>query len=155
MCIRDLEMLSLAERKQAEESLRELQRSRQELAHVNRISTMGELAASLAHELNQPLTAVLSDAQAAERFLAAKSADVEGVREILKDIVQDNNRAGEIIRRICALVKKEELEFSPLNLASAIHEIVLLLHSDAILRNIRVSVDFGSGLPPVRGDRVQ
>ena len=86
---------------------------RTELAHIARMSTMGELAASLAHELNQPLTAILSNAQAAQRFLAVKPPDLEEVHDILKDIVQDNSRAGEVIRRMRALVKKEELEFAP------------------------------------------
>jgi two-component system, LuxR family, sensor kinase FixL len=85
---------------------------------------MGELAASLAHELNQPLTAILSNAQAAQRFLAANPTDFEDVREILKDIVQDNNRAGEVIRRLRAMVRKEELEFVPLELAGLIRDVV-------------------------------
>ncbi len=133
----------------------ELQRNRQELAHVARLSAMGELAASLAHELNQPLTAILSNAQAAQRFLAAKPADWAEVREILKDIVQDNNRAGEIIRRMRAMVKKEKLEFATVDLASVISDVVLLVYSDAVLHNVRVSLEPNPDLPPARGDRVQ
>ena len=95
---------------------------------------MGELAASLAHELNQPLTAILSNAQAALRFMSSKPADLEEVREILQDIVQDNSRAGEVIRRMRALVKKEELEFATLDLASLIRDVMALVHSDAILK---------------------
>ncbi|HET9394994.1 MAG TPA: PAS domain S-box protein, partial [Nitrospiraceae bacterium] len=98
----------------------ELQEQRAELAHVARVSIMGELAASLAHELNQPLTAILSNAQAALRFMSSKPGDLEEVREILQDIVQDNSRAGEVIRRMRALVKKEELEFATLDLANLI-----------------------------------
>ena len=116
---------------------------------------MGELAASLAHELNQPLTAILSNAQAAQRFLNAKPADLKEVREILEDIVTDNSRAGEVIRRMRALVKKEELEFAPINIASVIGDVVQLVHSDGILRNIRVELECQDGLPSVRGDRVQ
>ena len=142
----------ITQRKRAES---ELQRNRQELAHVARLSAMGELAASLAHELNQPLTAILSNAQAAQRFLAAKQADLAEVREILKDIVQDNNRAGGIIRRMRAMIRKEELEFAPLVLASVISDVVLLIHSDAVLHNIRVSLEPPPDLPPVRGDKVQ
>jgi C4-dicarboxylate-specific signal transduction histidine kinase len=142
----------ITQRKHAES---ELQRNRQELAHVTRISTMGELAASLAHELNQPLTAILSNAQAAQRFLAADPPDLAEVREILKDIVQDDNRAGDVIRRMRALIKKEELEFSSLELASTVREILLLVQSDAILRNVRVSFDIRPDLPLVRGDKVQ
>ena len=88
---------------------------------------MGELATSLAHELNQPLTAILSNAQAALRFLSAKPADLEEVREILGDIVTDNSRAGEVIRRMRTLVKKEELEFAPINIAGVIGDVGTLL----------------------------
>jgi PAS domain S-box-containing protein len=133
----------------------ELREQRAQLAHVTRISTMGELAASLAHELNQPLTAILSNAQAALRFLSNKPADLEEVHEILKDIVEDNSRAGEVIRRMRALVKKEEPEFTLVDLASLIPDVVLLLHSDAILQNVRIALELDDDLPPVRGDKVQ
>ncbi|MGH7844499.1 MAG: sensor histidine kinase [Candidatus Binatia bacterium] len=142
----------ITERKRAEAELR---KQRAELAHVARVSTMGELAASLAHELNQPLTAILSNAQAALRFMTGKPADLEEVREILHDIVQDNSRAGEVIRQMRALVKKEEPEFSSLDLASIVREIVLLVHSDAVLRNVGVSLDVSPDLPYARGDKVQ
>jgi PAS domain S-box-containing protein len=133
----------------------ELVEQRAQLAHVTRLSTMGELAASLAHELNQPLTAILSNAQAALRFMSSKPADLEEVREILKDIVQDNNRAGEVIRRMRALVKKEKLEFVALELTSLVCDVVALVHSDAILQSVRILLQFNDNLPPVRGDRVQ
>jgi PAS domain S-box-containing protein len=133
----------------------ELRQQRAELAHVTRIATMGELAASLAHELNQPLTAILSNAQAAQRFLAANPGNMDEVLDILKDIVQDNNRAGEIIRRMRALVKKEEIEFTAVDLASVIRDVVLLVHSDATLHNIHVALELHPDLPTGRGDKVQ
>jgi PAS domain S-box-containing protein len=133
----------------------ELQLQREELAHLTRVSAMGELAASLAHELNQPLTAILSNAQAAQRFLSANVADLSEVREILTDIVQDNSRASEVIRRMRALVKKEELEFAPLDLPTLIQDIVLMVRSDAILHNTDVLFELDPGLPMVRGDKVQ
>ena len=133
----------------------ELQEQRGELAHVARVSMMGELAASLAHELNQPLTAILSNAQAALRFMSSKPADLEEVREILQDIVSDNSRASEVIRRMRALVKKEELEFATLDIASLVRDVMALVHSDAILQNVRISLELEDNLPPVRGDRVQ
>jgi PAS domain S-box-containing protein len=142
----------ITQRKQAES---ELQRNRQELAHVARLSVMGELAASLAHELNQPLTAILSNAQAAQRFLSTNPGALEEVREILGDIVQDNNRAGEVIRRMRTLVKKGELEFAVIDLENVIGDVVALAHSDAILHNVRVSLKIHRGLPRVRADRVQ
>jgi PAS domain S-box-containing protein len=142
----------ITQRKQTE---LELRRQRAELAHVARVSLMGELAASLAHELNQPLTAILSNAQAALRFMSGKQVDLEEVREILHDIVKDNSRAGEVIRRMRALVKKEELEFQSVDLRSLIADAALLVHSDAVLHNVAISLDVEDNLPPVRGDRVQ
>jgi two-component system sensor kinase FixL len=133
----------------------ELQEQRAEIAHVARVSTMGELAASLAHELNQPLTAILSNAQAALRFMSSKPAHLDDVREILEDIVKDNSRAGEVIRRMRALAKKEALEFASLDLASLIRDVVLLLHSDAILQNVNIVLELDDDLPAVRGDKVQ
>ena len=142
----------ITQRKNAES---ELQRHRLELAHMTRISTMGELAASLAHELNQPLTAILSNAQAAQRFIAANPEDLEEVREILKDIVQDDSRASEIIQRMRALVKKEELTFAPLDIAGVVSDVVALVHSDAILHGVQILLELNTSLPPVRGDKVQ
>ena len=142
----------ITQRKQAES---DLQHNRQELAHLTRISTMGELAASLAHELNQPLTAILSNAQAAQRFMTANPADLEEVREILKDIVQDDSRASEVIQRMRALVKKEDVAFVPLDLGEVIRDVARLVHSDAGLLNVHIALELNFGLPSVRGDRVQ
>jgi PAS domain S-box-containing protein len=142
----------ITRRKEAEAELRQ---QRDELAHLIRVSTMGELATSLAHELNQPLTAILSNAQAAQRFLAANPADVNEVTEILRDIVEDDNRAGQIIQKMRAMVKKDELKFSTLDLTALISDVVLLVRSDAVLHNVIVSVQLNAGLPPVRGDKVQ
>jgi two-component system, LuxR family, sensor kinase FixL len=133
----------------------ELQEQRSELAHVARISIMGELAASLAHELNQPLTAILSNAQAALRFMSSKPADLDEVRETLQDIVKDNNRAGEVIRRMRALAKKENLEFAILDCSSLIRDVAALVHTDAILHNVQIELELEEGLPPIQGDRVQ
>ncbi|ANB72360.1 hypothetical protein AYM40_08295 [Paraburkholderia phytofirmans OLGA172] len=133
----------------------ELHRNRQELAHLTRVSTMGQLASSLAHELNQPLTAILSNVQAAQRFMTADPIDLAEVREILNDIVQDDYRASEVIRRIRAIVKKGDLDVVPLDLAGVVRDVILLVHSDAIVRGTRLRLDIDDTLPPVRGDRVQ
>jgi len=133
----------------------ELLRNRQQLAHLTRVSALGELAGSLAHELNQPLTAILSNAQAAQRFLATDPVNLVEVREILHDLVEDNHRASEVIRKIRALVKKGALEAAPLGIASVIKDVALLVHSDAIVRGIRVLVALTPDLPPVHGDKVQ
>jgi PAS domain S-box-containing protein len=144
--------IDITQRKQTETELRQ---QRAELAHMTRVSTMGELAASLAHELNQPLTAILSNAQAAQRLMANDPADFDEVRAILADIVHDDSRAGEVIHRMRALVRKETREFVALNLSTIISEVVALLHSDAILHNVRVTVELTQHLPPVHGDKVQ
>jgi two-component system sensor kinase FixL len=132
-----------------------LRRSQQDLAHVTRVSTIGELAGSLAHELNQPLTAILSNVHAALRFMATEPIDVAEVREILNDVVQDDYRASEIIRRVRAVVKKGDPELALIDLAGVVHDAVVLLHSDAILRKTRVIVDLCEDPPTVYGDKVQ
>jgi two-component system sensor kinase FixL len=133
----------------------ELRGHRAELAHRTRISMMGELTASLAHELTQPLTAILSNAQAALRFMASNPPNLEEIREILQEIVQDNSRASEIIRRIRALVKKEELEFTAVDVTGIVNDVMALVHSDAVLHDVRISFESSSALPRIRGDRVQ
>ena len=145
--------IDVSERKRAEY---ELLQQRQELAHLNRISTLGELAASMAHELNQPLTAILSNAQAGQRFLRTGSgADTKEIHDVLQDIIEDNHRAAHVIRRLRSLAKKEDLEFVTLDIETAMREVALLLHNDAVLHNVHVSLEFQNSLPPVRGDRVQ
>ena len=143
---------AIEERRAAEQ---EMQRQRAELAHVTRLSTMGELAASLAHELNQPLTAILSNAQAAQRFLGASPPNLTELGEILKDVVQDNNRASDVIQRLRALVRKDATSFVALDVGDVLRDVVRIVHSDAILRHSRVALDVATGLPPVRGDRIQ
>jgi PAS domain S-box-containing protein len=131
------------------------QQHRAELAHVARISTLGELAASLAHELNQPLTAILSNAQAAQRLLNTAPIDLAEIREILKDVVADDNRAGQVIQRLRALVKKQPPEFTALDLGTIMRDVVNLIHTDAILRASHVALTVAPGLSPVWGDRVE
>ena len=131
------------------------QRLRQELAHIGRVSAMGELTASLAHELNQPLTAILNNAQVAQRFLATGVVDVVEMREILNDIVADDKRAADVIRRLRLLLKKGDLEYVSLDLNEVVTEVARLVMSDAAIRNVSVRLEAATGLPRVRGDRVQ
>jgi PAS domain S-box-containing protein len=145
-------LLDITERKQAEA---EVQQHRQELAHVSRVSIMGELSASMAHELNQPLTAILTNAQAAQRFMASGKADMNEFREILKDIAHDTTRARDVIRHLRALVKKSESDFTHLDIGETIREVVGFLHGDRVARNVRVVLELATGLPPVCGDRIQ
>lgn len=133
----------------------ELRRQRQDLLHLTRVSTIGQLASSLAHELNQPLTAILSNVQAAQRFMTADPIDLAELRDILDDIVQDDYRASEVIRRIRAVVKKGDLDVMPLDLAGVMRDAVILVRSDAIVRGTSVTLDVDATLPPVQGDRVQ
>jgi PAS domain S-box-containing protein len=128
---------------------------RRELAHATRVTIMGELTASLAHELNQPLTAIVSNAQAGERFLAGQAPALEDLREILADVIADATRAGEVIRQIRGLVKKSELEFVPLDLNRVIDEVVVLARTDSIVRRVAIVLELAPQLPPVRGDKTQ
>ena len=131
------------------------QRLRHDLAHVGRVSTIGELTASLAHELTQPLTAILSNAQAALRHLASDPGNLEEMRAILEDIVADDKRAGEVIRRLRGLLKKGDREFAVLDLNETVGEVARLVAADAVLRNVSLALDMTRELPPVWGDRVQ
>ena len=128
----------------------------EELAHAGRASTMGELTASLAHELRQPLTAILSNAQAAERFLSAERPNLKELRQILADIIKDDRRAEEVIQRLRALLRKgEQVKAEVLNLNEVIAEVHPLVRSDAVIRGVRIATEFDSRLPSVRGDRIQ
>jgi PAS domain S-box-containing protein len=138
-------------RKQAEQ---EIMQQRNELAHVGRVSTMGQLASTLAHELNQPLGAILRNAEAAELFLQSDPPDLEEVREILADIRKDDQRAGEVIDRMRALLKRRGLEHTTLDIAELVDDVVPLVHPDAVSRRVRLDIEVPRNLPPVRGDRV-
>jgi PAS domain S-box-containing protein len=138
----------ISDRKHAEEA-------RRNLTHAARVSTVGAIAGSLAHELNQPLTAILSNAQAGSRFLAAASPDIGEIRDVLRDVAQDAKRAGEVIRQLRAFVKKEELKLELLDLNQVVREGVRLLHSDTVIKKVQIRLDFDSSPRPVRGDSVQ
>jgi two-component system, LuxR family, sensor kinase FixL len=131
------------------------QRSRQELAHVGRVSTVGEMTASLAHQLNQPLAAIMTNAQAAGRMLNRSTPDLEQLRAILQDIVRDDRRASDVIQRLKQLMRKGELEMTSVNLTAAIREVVDLVGTDAVSRHIMVSFDFDDDPVFATGDRVQ
>jgi PAS domain S-box-containing protein len=133
----------------------ELYQNRQQLAHLTRVSMMAQLAVSLAHELNQPLTSILGNTQAAQRFMATDPLDLAEVLEILKDIVQETNRASEIIRRIRTFLKKGEREIAPLDPVAVIRDAVQLLQFDAIARGMRMSVHYDATPATVHGDKVQ
>ncbi len=126
-----------------------------ELAHVTRVATMGELAASLAHEINQPLTAILSNAQAAQRFLSTCEPDVDEVREILEDIVRDDKRVSEVIRRMRALLKKQTVASEQFSLDEVVKECIDLINSASPLDGLSIESRLEPAPILVRGDRVQ
>jgi PAS domain S-box-containing protein len=142
----------VTERVRAEREAREL---RDELAHVGRVTSLGALTGSLAHEINQPLASILANAQAAVRMLSASPIDVAEMSETLSDIVSDGRRAGDVLRRMRALLSKEAPESKLLQVKSTLEEILPLVRSDLVVRRIVLAVQIAPDLPAVRGDRVQ
>ncbi len=127
----------------------------EELTHVTRVGIMGELTSSLAHEINQPLTAIQSNASAARRFLSASEPDMVEVRQILDDIISDNTRAGNIITKIRALLKREPVPFEVTDVNDLIADVLSLLRADALLPELVVTSEFSTGLPRISADRIQ
>jgi C4-dicarboxylate-specific signal transduction histidine kinase/integral membrane sensor domain MASE1 len=142
----------ITERKEAE---LEVQRSRQELAHFARVSTVGQLTASIAHELNQPLTGILTNARAGLRFLDAGPPDVAELRDILSDIVDDDKRAAVVIQRLREILRKGEIQRALLDVNVLVADVVRLLNSDAIIRNMAVTLDLHPQPVLAYGDRVE
>jgi C4-dicarboxylate-specific signal transduction histidine kinase len=133
----------------------QIRQQRDELAHLSRVAMVGELSGAVAHELNQPLTAILCNAQAAQRLLRHASPDEIGLSEILGDIVSENKRAGEIIRRLRELLKKGEVQLLPVDINNIVREVIVLEHSDMVARNIVITTQLGSDVPLALADRVQ
>jgi PAS domain S-box-containing protein len=134
---------------------RESQNQRQQMAHLMRVALLGQLSGALAHELNQPLTAILSNAQAAQRFLKGDAVDLAEMRAILDDIVEDDKRAGEVIQRLRSLLKRGEAQLQKINMNDVVAETLKLSHGDLIARHVVVATTFAHGIACVRGDRVQ
>jgi PAS domain S-box-containing protein len=142
----------VTESKLAEEALN---RARSELAHVTRITTLNALTASIAHEVNQPLSGIVSNASASLRFLAGDAPNLEEAREAVRDIVRDGKRAGEIINRIRALTKKTATLREKLDLNETISEVLALIGDEAKRHSVIVRTQFDETLSLVAGDRVQ
>jgi two-component system sensor kinase FixL len=134
---------------------REVDRNRKELTHLARVASLGELASSLAHELNQPLTAILSNAQAALKFIDSERANPAELREAVADIILDNRRASEVIQKIRTMVRKGDMELQPVDVGGVVRDIALLVHSDAMAREVRTRFDIADNLSMVFGDKVQ
>jgi C4-dicarboxylate-specific signal transduction histidine kinase len=142
----------MRERQRAEEAL---QKAQAELAHITRVMTLGELMASLAHEVNQPLAAVLTNAQACLRWLALETPRPDEARAAVERIVRDSNRASEVIQRIRALVKKGEPQMVALDINDVIREAISLEQREMLSQRVSLRTELASALPPVLGDRVQ
>ncbi|MGD1072706.1 MAG: ATP-binding protein [Bryobacteraceae bacterium] len=134
------------------ERLRQLEA---DLAHTNRVSMMGELAASIAHEVNQPLTGIVSNGSACLRFLAGDTPNLEEAREAVGDIVRDGKRAGEVIARIRALTKRTALPREGLDLNKTIREVLAIVGDEAKRKSVVIRTQFADDLSPILGDRVQ
>ena len=134
---------------------RELHERRAELLHLSRVAMLGELSGSLAHELNQPLTAILSNAQAAQRFLAQDPPNLAELGEILADIVAEDVRAGEVIRRLHLLLKKGEVQKQALDINEVVLEVIQIVRNDLANHSVTVETDLAPELATICGDRVQ
>jgi C4-dicarboxylate-specific signal transduction histidine kinase len=152
-------VLDLSERKRAEAETRESERRyremQMEVAHANRVATMGQLTASIAHEVNQPIAAAVTNAQAALRWLAAQPPDLEEVRQALDHIAKDANRAGDVIGRIREIIKKAPSRKDRLDINEAIREVIELTRGEAAKHGASLQTALAKGLPYIEGDRVQ
>ncbi len=142
----------IAERKQAQEALRQAQA---DLTHANRVSSMGELTASLAHEIKQPIAAAVTNANTCLRWLSRDQPDLQEVRAAASRIVQDGRRASEIINRIRQLFQKDTLQRELVDFNEVIHEMVLLLYAEATRFAVTIRAELPADLPQIMGDRVQ
>lgn len=121
---------------------------------MDRVAMMGQLASALAHEINQPLGAILRNAEAAELFLQHASPDLDEIRAILADIRKDDQRASAVIGRMRALMRRHELDTQPLDVAEFIGDVTALTRADAVVRQVKLEAEVPPDLPLVRGDRV-
>jgi len=134
---------------------RQREEDRETLLHLARVSSLGELAGSLAHELNQPLTAIVSNTQAASRYLRTTPPDLQELREILIDVAKDACRASATVRRIRALIRREPTCYAPIDLREAMEEAMAIMGTKAMTQGIRLVCQIDEGIPAVTGDRVQ
>jgi two-component system sensor kinase FixL len=132
----------------------ELDRGRKKIASMARLSSMGELTASLAHQLNQPLTGIRNNAEAAQRFIDSGRATLPQLRDIMIDIIDDDQRAGDVIHRVRELLARSEWSPRELDANALVRDVAVLFASDAVLRNVRVEFDLAPGPVLVRGNRV-
>ena len=145
-------LIDITAAKQAEE---ELHKAQTELAHATRVSTLGELTASIAHEVSQPVGAMAANAAAGLRFLDRENPDLGEARDALRRIIMDGNRANEVIRRVRALAKGTDIQKVPLDINDVIEEVMLIFRQEALSHGVSLRQELASALPQVLGDRVQ
>jgi PAS domain S-box-containing protein len=152
-------LTDIEDRKRAEAEARESERRYREtqaqLAHANRVATIGQLTASIAHEVNQPIAATVNNARGALRWLGARRPNLDEARQALDRIVRDGSRAGEVVGRIRNLIKKAPPSSERVDINAAIREVVEFTRSEAMKHGVLVQTDLLEGLPPVQGDRVE
>jgi two-component system sensor kinase FixL len=148
-------LLSVSDATQRRRQEREAALQRDELAHLSRVAMLGELSGALAHEINQPLSAILCNAQAAQRLLRADPPDLTEIRDIIDDIVVDDRHAGEVIQRLRKWLRKEHVDHVPLSLNGVVLDALHLVRADLVQRGIDVHLELAGQLPHVAGDRIQ
>jgi len=144
--------MDLTEHKQAEDALHQAQA---ELAHVTRVMTIGELVASIAHEVNQPLGAIVTNGHACVRLLSRDVLDLDKSREVVGRMIEDGMRASEVIKRIRDLLHKTPVEKATVNINETIQEVIALVSSDVLRSKVELKAELADDLPPVTGDRIQ
>jgi C4-dicarboxylate-specific signal transduction histidine kinase len=134
---------------------RALQTAQAELAHVTRVTTLGEMSASIAHEINQPLAAIVTNAEAILRLLSRDVPDLPEAQAGVADVIKDARRAGEVIRRIRDFSKKAQPQMMQLDINEVVEEAAKFIRHEALQHGVTLQFEFASDLPPVRGDRIQ
>jgi len=137
---------------QAEQALRQAQA---DLVHITRVTTLGELVASIVHEVNQPLTATVTNAEASLHLLNSDVPDIQDGRAAIADVIKNAHRASEVLRRLHGFLKKADPQMMQLDINDVVEEAVKLVRHEALGHGITIRLEFASGLPPVRGDRIQ
>ena len=137
------------------QALMQIEEQRRELSHLARVAVLGQLSGALAHELNQPLTSISSNAEAARRLLKRQPPDLDELDAILGDIASEDQRAAQVIRRLRALLKRGDTHLQPMDIRELLSEVLELAHAELITRQVTATALVARDLPPVLGDRVQ
>ena len=147
-----LARIDITDRKLADAEARSM---REQLARTLRMTTLGQLTATIAHEVNQPLTGIMANAQAARKFLQSAAPDLVEIREIIEDIIADDQRASRVLQRLRSMLRRREPELVTIDVNHLVADVVRFLHSDAVIRNVEVVQELERALPTLSGDLVQ